>query len=344
MALIQNVMVATDFNAASAHALRVAADLASRLGARLSVVHVVAPAPYPYPIPPPEGERAAARAQLEDLAESLGPDVVPVLRDGQPAVEIADAAAELGADLVVIGSHGRRGAARALLGSVAEKVVRLSPAPVLTVHPWRFEDRAWAGRALAEALRPIASAAPGIVAISRGAVIVAGEIGRSFEETPDLLLAAPVLHEDLVLGAVCEEGTVRHDPSEAARAVPRVQRDAALAAARGALREESTALRGSRWIGDVFERTIVVVTDVLDEPWSALAVCDVLRGLRAGRLIVAAPAASRAARAVVEREIGEMFVLDTLDEGADARSIYRDQRPISVHDAAARLRTRHSAA
>jgi nucleotide-binding universal stress UspA family protein len=57
-----------------------------------------------------------------------------VLRHGTPWTEIATVAREAKADLVVMGTHGRRGVARMLLGSVAERVVRTAPCPVLTVH------------------------------------------------------------------------------------------------------------------------------------------------------------------------------------------------------------------
>lgn len=83
-----------------------------------------------------EIERAAA-SSLEDIKARLihaNTAVALSLRRGVPWVEITSAAAETKADLIVMGTHGRRGMARALLGSVAEKVVRTAPCPVLTVH------------------------------------------------------------------------------------------------------------------------------------------------------------------------------------------------------------------
>ncbi|MFI5303113.1 MAG: universal stress protein, partial [Polyangiales bacterium] len=61
-------------------------------------------------------------------------EVQVALRQGRAWSEIGAAAQELGADLVVMGTHGRKGADRALLGSVAEKVLRTASVPVLTVH------------------------------------------------------------------------------------------------------------------------------------------------------------------------------------------------------------------
>jgi nucleotide-binding universal stress UspA family protein len=75
---------------------------------------------------------AAARSSLEKLAAEQG-GLRSELRCGDPAAEILRAIDELKPELVVMGTHGRRGLARLLLGSVAEKVVRSSPVPVLTV-------------------------------------------------------------------------------------------------------------------------------------------------------------------------------------------------------------------
>lgn len=341
MSSIRHVLVATDCSAASTYAMRMAADLASRLGAKLSVVYVIPPSPYPYPIPASEEMREYGRDMLEGAIQSLGSEASAILRDGDPAAEIVAAAGEVNADLLVIGSRGRRGAARALLGSVAEKVVRLSPVPVLTAHTWRFEDRVDAGRSLAAALLPFQDDAPGLIATSPGAVVLAAEVGASLDEPVDLLLGTPVRHEDVLLGAICEEGTLRMDPSEAARSVSPFDRDVAFLKARAQLRDESTALQGGKSFGDLYQRTMVVVADALEEPWSVLVVCDVLRRLRASRVIVAAPAASSSTCAILARVVDDLIVLHTTDY-ADAGSIYRDERRVSVDEAAKRLHEQRS--
>lgn len=85
-----------------------------------------------------EGE--AALAEIERLA-----DDVPVethVEEGSPATDIVSFAGESGADVVVMGTHGRSGVDRLLLGSVAERVVRSSPIPVLTVHVENIEETA----------------------------------------------------------------------------------------------------------------------------------------------------------------------------------------------------------
>jgi len=79
----------------------------------------------------------AARVSLESAAEQRRGRGVPIdtqLREGAPAEEILRVADDVGADLVVIGTHGRRGLARALLGSVAEHVIRTSHRPVVTIR------------------------------------------------------------------------------------------------------------------------------------------------------------------------------------------------------------------
>ena len=79
MSAIEHVLATTDFGPASTRALRAAADLSARLGARLSVVHVVPPPPYPYPVPAYDAAREDARGRLEDVVASLGKGVEAIL-------------------------------------------------------------------------------------------------------------------------------------------------------------------------------------------------------------------------------------------------------------------------
>ncbi len=82
--------------------------------------------------------RGAAEDAVADAARrsgNAGVDAVRAVRVGVPHHEIVDYAADVDADLLVVGSHGRRGLSRALLGSVAARVVRGSPVPVLVVPP-----------------------------------------------------------------------------------------------------------------------------------------------------------------------------------------------------------------
>lgn len=141
MATFQRIVVATDFSEASSGAGRLACAIAAESGAELTVVHVcdvpgyVETGPIPYDLA--TSFVATAQAHLETLLPQLRkacPRVRALVRIGVPWQEINAVAAEVHADLVVIGTHGRRGVARAVLGSVAEHLVRTSPVPVLTVN------------------------------------------------------------------------------------------------------------------------------------------------------------------------------------------------------------------
>ena len=143
---VRKILVPTDFSHHAQEAIRWAVDLAQRYDATsLTLVHVNQPIPWPTG---PEGMlfmsddlltrlRAELAATLEkargDVAVSGGP-VETALLDGVAATEIVELARRGGFDLVVMGTHGRTGIKHALLGSVAEKVVRRAPCPVLTVR------------------------------------------------------------------------------------------------------------------------------------------------------------------------------------------------------------------
>jgi nucleotide-binding universal stress UspA family protein len=137
----KHILVPIDFGEPSQKALEAATELALRFGAQLTLLHVYERPVYIYagvtyattdlfgPI------EEAAREQLERTLREVQakvPAAIALLGRGVPATEILKAVAEVQPDLVVMGTHGRRGVGRALFGSVAEKVVRLSPVPVLT--------------------------------------------------------------------------------------------------------------------------------------------------------------------------------------------------------------------
>jgi len=133
------ILVPVDFEAASMKALDLAKQLAGKMGAEVVLVHVYQLPVYTYPGLEPallpgfhtEVSAAAARA-VEQLAAQQG--VRALLREGDPASEILAAALEVKATMIVMGTHGRRGFAHLFLGSVAEKVIRKSTTPVLTVR------------------------------------------------------------------------------------------------------------------------------------------------------------------------------------------------------------------
>ncbi|MDF3071283.1 MAG: UspA domain protein [Polyangiaceae bacterium] len=138
-----HLLVPTDFGSASGEAVELAIALASSLGAKLTLLHTWEIPAYPYMDYvastgdlTTEIENAAAKALADALAvvKTQIPDAAAVLRVGAPWQQVIDSVGELGVDLVVMGTHGRRGLSHHLLGSVAEKVVRLCPVPVLTVR------------------------------------------------------------------------------------------------------------------------------------------------------------------------------------------------------------------
>lgn len=152
--MFRKVLVATDLTAASVPALRVALELGRRFAAEVVALYVTEP-PYHNrawyaPFEPSEAEllealrerqrEAAVRALEEQLEEARsggpdGADVREVVKEGIPADEIPKTALEVGADLIVVGTHGRKGAKHLLLGSIAEHVLRAAACPVLTVRP-----------------------------------------------------------------------------------------------------------------------------------------------------------------------------------------------------------------
>lgn len=136
----KTILVPIDFQDASLDALALARELAGRLGLEIVLLHAYAIPVVVYPgfdpiVAPglPDEIGAAAKSALDKLAVEHG-GLRSILRAGDPATEIIKVIDELRPALVAMGTHGRKGLAHLLLGSVAEKVVRASPSPVITVH------------------------------------------------------------------------------------------------------------------------------------------------------------------------------------------------------------------
>jgi nucleotide-binding universal stress UspA family protein len=136
---IRTILYPTDFSPPSAYAFPLACALARDYGARLVVVHVIPPPRPTYsefaPLEPDPNELAAeARAKLSELRPlDASVRVEYQVWEGAPAVEIMNVARQSHADLIVMGTHGRTGLGRLLLGSVAEEILRRAPCPVLTL-------------------------------------------------------------------------------------------------------------------------------------------------------------------------------------------------------------------
>lgn len=151
------ILVPTDFSNTARRAVSLASEVALERGAKLVLVHVtelptslmpetmIAPIGLAEPVSVASYANDAALAQLKREAEPLqkmGLTVEVLAEFGPSAETILHLAEKVGANLVVIGTHGRTGFAHAFLGSVAERVVRLSPIPVLTVRDHLPKDDA----------------------------------------------------------------------------------------------------------------------------------------------------------------------------------------------------------
>lgn len=145
MIQIQKILVPTDFSPHSDIALRYACEFASSFGAEIHLLHVIEDliSEYNGIASIPGDYRAQIRAEAERRVASLlstgwdnGKPVVRKTHAGTPFLEILRYAQDNAIDLIVLGTHGRTALSHAIMGSVAEKVVRHARVPVLTVrHP-----------------------------------------------------------------------------------------------------------------------------------------------------------------------------------------------------------------
>ena len=143
---LERLLVPVDFSACSLEALEYAAVVAQQAKASLMLLHVLEPVSYGLDFTlghsrTREQVRETWTKRLEELAASLRVRQVPVasqLRGGLPADSILDAAQTLPCDLIVMGTHGRRGISHVFSGSVAEAVLRKASCPVLTVRNPKF--------------------------------------------------------------------------------------------------------------------------------------------------------------------------------------------------------------
>ncbi len=143
---LKRILLPTDFSEYSAAAITYACEFADRFKAELHLLHAVEVYPGTTPIfggglaVAPNVKETTAHAEAE-LAKLLDPawvnthTVVHATVEGPPFLAIVRYAREQDVDLIVMGTHGRAGLAHVMIGSVAEKVVRKAPCPVLTVRP-----------------------------------------------------------------------------------------------------------------------------------------------------------------------------------------------------------------
>jgi nucleotide-binding universal stress UspA family protein len=198
MLAIDDILVARDFSSVSDRALRHALDLAARTGATLhllhaDVLHEVETRSDERPAPGDGVDAFRERLKVDGTAAPEALDAVPVQevtrRDVAPAPALLNYADEEGIDLIAMGTHGRRGPSRILLGSVAEEVVRRAQQPVLTVAGDEEEGRTPTPGTVGRLLVPI-----DFSDYSREALRYAHEWGGLYDAEIDVL---HVVEEDL---------------------------------------------------------------------------------------------------------------------------------------------------
>ncbi len=142
--MFKRILCATDFSGTAEAAWEAARELARTHRADLTLVHVFTELPIYPEVAVLEVQRVwedqrewVERALAERVTEATARGLAArwVLKTGVAPEAIVETAAEMHADLIVIGTHGRTGLSRLVIGSVAERVVRLAPCPVLTMKP-----------------------------------------------------------------------------------------------------------------------------------------------------------------------------------------------------------------
>jgi nucleotide-binding universal stress UspA family protein len=144
MALFKKILVPTAFDEGSGRAAGLAVDVARAFDASIVLLHAFDPAQNAVAASSTQGavtmlalDEREVRQSLDEALRALRdlwPRSEALLQVGAPSDEILKAIHGVGADLVVMATHGRRGVLHAIVGSVAEKIVRSSPVPVLTVR------------------------------------------------------------------------------------------------------------------------------------------------------------------------------------------------------------------
>lgn len=142
---IERILIPVDFSEYSKMALEYSIEFSKKFNSELILIYVIEPIVYPsdfglgqIPINQVDFEiQSKAESELKKLVEEKVPSELKasyVVKTGKPFLEIISAAKEYDCDLIIIATHGHTGIEHILFGSTAEKVVRKSPIPVLTVR------------------------------------------------------------------------------------------------------------------------------------------------------------------------------------------------------------------
>ena len=330
MKTFRHVLVATDFGPSSERALAFAGKLAKPFDARITLVYAFELSTWPAFGSSIGEAREEISRQLANRAASLtqkGAACRPVVLEGSPAEAIVKAAADLEADAIVVGSHGRHGLTRAVLGSVAERVVRLSTVPVFTIHGFWFEDRAEAGKSLARNLESIRAESPMMLAISPGGALVAAELADAFDARLEILLVHELNGGSSVAGAICEDGTVGLATNGDDADLDQAQKAAHLAMC-DRLASEGYELR-HRAVRSLWRRHVVIVCDELMDARCALLAVDVVERMGPREIRVAAPIGTATAVAALQGRVSSVTLSHVVDVPVSPEAVYHDRATVS---------------
>jgi len=203
--LMSRILVATDFSECARGAFEYGLDFARGWSAHVDLLSIVEVLPgiefsAPFPDPLVELRRKESERLLDELADRVKREPLEVgthVRQGIPSQEIVRAVVDLRADLVVVGTHGRTGLDHIMLGSTAERVIKLSPCPVLTVRSGgiREEQKAAPSPRIRHVLTPIDFSSPSLDALEYAVQLVDG-----FGAELTLLHVLEPIYHDLELG------------------------------------------------------------------------------------------------------------------------------------------------
>lgn len=223
--VLREIVLATDFSPAAANALSYAIDLSNRFHAGLHVVNAVEPPNYALP---PETWHAADQARdiesakLREFLQAASPDVESEVQVWEGSVQqvLTSAIARDNADLVVVGTHGRTGVGKLLLGSSAEEILRNAPCPVLTIGPCAKADKHWEWQWQLKNILYATDFSPASLSGARYAIALAHEYGAKLtllhvvegRKTDELVHESDLiessrrlLHNLVPQGALCDE-------------------------------------------------------------------------------------------------------------------------------------------
>jgi type II secretory ATPase GspE/PulE/Tfp pilus assembly ATPase PilB-like protein/nucleotide-binding universal stress UspA family protein len=177
---IRQILVPVDFSEYCSIASAKAWHLAEKHDANVHLLHVLTETPYSFPTP--ESQRTKVRRSQENLDRLLPPwgemqqQVFRLVRMGNPYEQIIEYAQQKCIDLIIMGTHGRSGVSRAVLGSVADRVVRSAPCPVMTVRADPSRDRIEEAISFEEIETPADELLPGLDLVKRGVAMRASDI------------------------------------------------------------------------------------------------------------------------------------------------------------------------